>query len=163
VKIQITKKPDGSSILKCVRDDGSEVWQKQQGSSAAFFPLHDLTHYSVETELGIRDAFFGLIAAGWSIDATTGKGTFGPLPVMAVYVEHVVGTLDSERAGGTHWPASDFNETIARSFANAGLAVPRTLTDDEVLRIRKRRAELFGVWNELPAGDTLHLSFPDRG
>lgn len=160
MKIEITKKKDGSAILKCVRADGSEVWQKQQGPSAAFFPLHDLTHYSVESELGIRDAFFGLVASGWSIEDTTGKGTRGALPANAIFVEHVVGTLDSERASGSRWPATDFNETIARAFAGAGLTVPRALTEDDILRIRKRRAELFAEWRELPSGATLHLAFP---
>jgi hypothetical protein len=160
MQVTITKKPDGTAILKVVRDDGSEDWQKQRGSSGAFFPLHDLTHYSVETELGITDAFFGLVARGWSIEDTTGKGSRGALPINAIFVEHVVGTLDSERASLTRWPASDFNETIARSFANAGLTVPRTLTEDEVLRIRKRRAELFQAWNDTPPGRTLSLTFP---
>ena len=160
MQIHITRKRDGSAVLKCVRDDGSEVWQKQQGPQAAFFPLHDLTHYSVETELGIRDGFFGLVAAGWSIEDTGGKGARGPLPIGAVFVEHIVGTLDSERASATRWPASDFNETIARSFANAGMTVPRPLSEDEVLRIRKRRAELFQRWNDTPPGSTLSLTFP---
>ena len=29
--------------------------------------LHDLIHYVVETTLGYREAFFGLLAAGWDI------------------------------------------------------------------------------------------------
>lgn len=160
MKIQIAKRPDGSAILRLTRGDGSVEWQKQRGPNAAFFPLHDLTHYSVEIELGIRDGFFGLVAAGWSIDDTSGKGTRGALPINAVYVEHVVGTLDAERASGTRWPASDFNETIARSFASADLTVPRMLSDDDVARIRKRRAELFHAWHEVPAGGALTLPFP---
>lgn len=67
LRIQITKRTDGGAVLECVRADGTETWQKQQSQSAAFFPLHDLTHYAVETELGISEAFYGLIASGWSI------------------------------------------------------------------------------------------------
>jgi hypothetical protein len=160
LKIQITKRPDGGAVLKCTRSDGTETWQKQTGHQAAFFPLHDLTHYAVESELHIRDAFYGLIAAGWSIDDTTGKGKRGALPPDALFVENVVGTLDAERASGSRWTAEEFNENTARFAATGGRPGPRQLTDDELARIRKRRAELFAQWRELPAGQALDLAFP---
>jgi hypothetical protein len=112
--IRITKRTDGGAVLKCIRADGSEVWQKQQGAQATFFPLHDLTHFAVESELGIRGAFYGLIADGWSIDDTTGKGTRGAPPPDALFVENVVGTLDVERASGTRWTADEVNENATR-------------------------------------------------
>ena len=161
MKITIDKRKDGSVVLKFTRLDGTEEWQKQQGQHAAFFPLHDLTHYSVESELDIRDAFYGLVASGWSIEDTTGKGKRGPITANAVYVESVVGTLDTERASGSRWTAAEFNENTARFAANGGRPVPRTLTDDDLARIRKRRAELFSAWHELPPGRTLELTFPD--
>ena len=157
--IHITKRPDGGSVLKCIRGDGSETWQKQTGHQAAFFPLHDLTHYAVERELGIRDAFYGLIAAGWSIDDTTGKGARGALPPDAVFVENVVGTLDTERASGTRWTAAEFNENTARFAANGGRPVPRQLTDDDLANIRRRRAELFAQWQALTPGQSITLEF----
>lgn len=156
--VRITKRTDGGAVLKCVRADGSETWQKQQGSYAAFFPMHDLTHFAVETELGARRAFYGLIAEGWSIEET-GERPREPLPIEAIFVEHVVGTLDSERAGGARWTADEFNDTLAISFRKNGKTVPRTLTDDELARVRKRRAELFARWQALAAGDTLELAF----
>lgn len=158
LRIQITKR-HGGAILKCVRPDGTETWQKQQGKSAAFFPLHDLTHFAVETELGVRNAFYGLIAQGWSIEDTTGKGSRGALPPDALFIENVVGTLDTERASGSRWTAEEFNESTTRFAANGGRIVPRPLTDDEIARVRKRRAELFAQWQELPPGQTLELHF----
>lgn len=161
MKVEISKRADGTVVLKFRRRDGTEDWQKQDGPQAAFFPLHDLTHYSVESELGIRDAFYGLVAAGWSIEDTTGKGTRGRLPDNALFVENVVGTLDSERASGSRWTAEEFNENTARFAAQGGRPAPRALTDEELARIRKRRAELFTAWQELPRGRTLELTFPD--
>jgi hypothetical protein len=160
VRITIDKRKDGSVVLKFLRKNGTDEWQKQSGPQAMFFPLHDLTHYSVESELEIRDAFYGLVAAGWSIEDTTGKGTRGPIPANALFVENVVGTLDTERASGSRWTADEFNENTARYAAQGGRPTPRALTDDELARIRKRRAELFRAWNELPAGQTLELHFP---
>lgn len=161
MKIVLDNRADGSVVLKFTRRDGTEEWQKQQGRHAAFFPLHDLTHYAVETTLGITDAFCGLVASGWSIEDTTGKGKRGPLTANAIFVESIVGTLDAERASGSRWTAAEFNESLSRYAAGSGRNVPRELTDDELAQVRKRRAELFSAWQELAPGRTLELSFPD--
>src|SRR5579864_3783742 len=108
LKIQITKRPDGSGLLRCLRADGSVTWQKQE-RHAAYFALHDLTHFAVESTLGFRHGFYGLIADGWDVDDTTGNGPRGPLPDEAVEVEYFVGSFDQERAAGTTWTAEEFN------------------------------------------------------
>ena len=161
MRVTIEKRADGSVVLRLRRKDGTEDWQKQQGPQAAFFPLHDLTHYAVESVLEIGDAFYGLVASGWSIEDTTGKGRRGALPANALFVENVVGTLDTERASGSRWTADEFNENTARFAAQGGRPAPRRVADDELARIRKRRAELFRAWQELAPGRTLELDFPD--
>lgn len=97
--IRFTKRPDGAVVLKCVRADGSTTWQRVDDNHAAFFPLHDLTHYAVETELAFRRGFFGLLAEGWDIAETTGKTGRGPLPNEALEVEYLVSAFAAERAG----------------------------------------------------------------
>jgi hypothetical protein len=160
LKIQFTKRTDGSALLRCVRDDGSETWQKQQGDHAIFFPLHDLTHYAVETELGFGRGFYGLIAAGWDIEETTGKTARGPLPDEAIEVEYIVSALAAERASGAVSPAEEFNQ-LAKTFAGSkGLSQPRPLTDADLTRVRSRMDELFLRWRTLAPGDTLELTFP---
>ncbi len=159
LKIQITKRTDGSAVLKCIRADGSETWQKQQGAQGAFFPLHDLTHFAVESELGFAKAFYGLIAAGWSIDETGTRGAAARMPEEALFAENVVGTLDRERASGSRWTAEEFNYALALDATSNGRPAPRELTDDDLARVRKRRAELFEQWRALPPGDTLELTF----
>jgi len=152
LRIQITKRVDGGGVLRCVRADGSVTWQKQ-GRQAAHFALHDMTHFAVESTLGTRRAFFGLIAEGWDIEDTTGKGSRGALPEEALEVEHIVGLLDSERASGAVTAAGDFNDFMGMKAASA----PRVLTAEELQRIRARRAELFSRWAALQAGGTLEL------
>jgi len=160
LKIQFTKRTDGGALLRCVRDDDSVTWQKQQGNHATFFPLHDLIHYAVETELGFRRGFYGLIAAGWDIDETTGKTARGPLPDEAIEVEYIVSALAAERAGGAVSPAEEFNQ-LAKTFAGTkGLAQSRPLTEADLTRIRSRMDELFLRWQTLAPGDTLELAFP---
>jgi len=147
LRVEIVKQPDGSGVLRCTREDGSSTWQKQT-RHAAHFALHDLTHFAVETTLEYREGFFGLVANGWDIDDTTGKGARGPLPEKAVEVEKIVGLFDSERGSGTRWTVEEFNE-----FA------PRPLSEVEIAKIRSARAILFERWFAVKHGDALRLEF----
>lgn len=68
--------------------------------------------------------------------------------------------IDTERASGTRWPASDFNDKAAGYYRDHNLSSePPTLTDDDLARIRQRRAELFAQWNAVAPGGTLELTF----
>jgi hypothetical protein len=159
--IQITKRSDGGGVLRCVRADGSVTWQTQTGHHAAFFALHDLTHLAVESTLGLRRGFFGLIAEGWEIEETTGQKARGAIPDEAKAVEYMVGALDSERASGAIWTADDFNRPAAIHAASVGFLWPRPLTDEELARVRARRAELFAEWRAIGPGKALELRFGD--
>jgi hypothetical protein len=147
LRIQITKQSDGAVVLHCTREDGSSTWQKHT-KHAAHFVLHDLTHYAVETSLGCRRGFLGLIAEGWDLEDTTGKGARGPLPAETVEVEKIVGLFDSERGSGVLWTLQEFNE-----FS------PRLLTDVDIRGVRTLRGSLFQQWFALPLGQTLELKF----
>ena len=160
--IELTKYPDGRSVLRCARADGSATWQRHEGRQAAFFPLHDLTHYAVESELGFQQGFFGLIADGWDISDTSGKGARGALPEESIAVEHLVGAMDVQRGGGNRWTAAELNDQAAKQAALGGRSAPRAVTDDELVRVRERLANLIGQWTSLPAGRTLVLEFDRR-
>lgn len=134
-------------MLRCTRQDGSVTWQKQV-KHAPYFALHDLTHYAVESALGCRHGFFGLIAGGWDIEDTTGKGERGVLPSEALEVERIVGLFQSEQTSSTLWTTEQFN-----AFA------PRPLTDAEIRNVRRLRRALFQKWFATPAGDKLELEF----
>lgn len=158
--IHFTRRPDGGALLKCIRADGSTTWQRQDDDHAAFFPLHDLTHYAVETELGFRRGFYGLITEGWDIAETTGKSARGALPNEAPEVEYFVSAFSAERASGAETTAEEFNELAATFARTRGMPLPRPLTDEELARVRARFDELEAKWRSLPLGDTLELAFP---
>jgi hypothetical protein len=157
--IRIKKSADGSGALAAVRADGSVTWQRQKPTVSPFFALHDLTHYAVETELGLTHAFYGLLADGWNLTDFGKPWPRGPLPAQAGIAELVVGFLDTERASGERMLAEEFNEHARVHCAQHGMPGPLRLTDDELLRIRARRAELFARWAAVPAGGTLELEF----
>jgi hypothetical protein len=160
VIIEFAKQEDGNALLRCLRDDGTATWQRQDGKYAAFFPFHDLTHYAVETELGFRRGFYGLIAEGWGIAETTGKTARGALPNETLEVEYLVSAFSAERSGGVASPAEEFNE-LAATFARAKqMPNPRELSDEELDRVRARFNELATKWRALESGETLRLEFP---
>lgn len=162
MRVCLTKQGDGRAILKCIRADGSTTWQRQHGRSAGFFPLHDLTHFAIETELCLREAFYGLIANGWDIEDTTGKGARGPLPSEALAVERLAGLFDLERAGSAFWSANEINEHCHGPSAPPGQRLPRPVTDDDLARIRATIGKLLARWAAVPRGDTLDLLFSIR-
>jgi hypothetical protein len=154
MKVEIVKRADGGGVLRCTRADGSVTWQKQE-KHGAHFALHDLTHFAVETTLGYRRGFFGLIAEGWDIEDTTGKGERGPLPDETTKAESIValfniGLFDMKRLAGARWTAEEMN-----SVSHA----VRRLADEEILAVRKRRGELFRRWSAVPVGGTLELLY----
>lgn len=159
--IQLTRRADGGASLRCVRADGSATWQRHEGRRAAFFPLHDLTHYAVETTLRCRQGFYGLLADGWSIDETGGKGARGPLPPEALAVEQLVGLLDAERASVRAGASSSAAAEIGAHLATVGPArgCVSPLTDDRLARIRARWEDLAARWAATAAGATLELHF----
>lgn len=150
MQIEIVKRDDGSGVLRCTRDDGSLTWQKQE-RHGPFFALHDLTHFAVESTLGFSGGFFGLVAAGWDIEDTTGKGTRGPLPPETIDVEKLVGLLISETAGPSQWTAAEFNSVWGSA---------RMLTEIDLLRVRERCQTLFAEWQTVAVGQAMRLQWP---
>jgi hypothetical protein len=160
LSIRIKKKTDGSAALSCTRADGSTTWQRQDGQLGRFFPLHDLTHYAVETVLGIRQGFYGLIAQGWDITRFSESGVSSQLPEDALLAEVLVGFFDTERASGTRATAEDFNWKIRTYYDEHATPTPTfRMTDDTLDRIRATRADLFARWHAVEPGDALELSF----
>lgn len=162
--IRIKKHADGSAALTCTRADGTVTWQRQQGAQAAFFPRHDLTHFAVETVLGHTRGFYGLVASGWDLTDFGAPWPRGPLPADLDPTELIVGFLDTERATGERWSAAEFNDKAAGYYRDHKLpSAPPTLSDEQLGRVRQRRAELFAAWDAVPVGGTIELAFDPAG
>ena len=160
--VLLKKKADGSAALSCRRADGSVTWQRQEGAQGRFFPLHDLTHFAVETELEYAQGFFGLVAEGWDVTDFGPPWPRGALPVQALLAELLVGFLDAERASGTPWTIDELKVSTASYARQSGRQLDLALTEAELDRIRERRGQLFAQWAALGAGDMLELRFQVR-
>jgi hypothetical protein len=159
LSIRLKKNADGTAALTCVRPDGTTTWHSPKGAQGHFFALHDLTHYAVETTLGVSRGFYGLVADGWDISDFGTPKTRGKLPVEAGWVEMIVGFLDMERAMGEMYSAAEWNEKARLYYETNGGQPLRNLGDGELDAIRERRREVFAQWAAVSPGGTLELEF----
>ncbi len=162
--LRLKKRTGGGAALTLVRADGTSTWQRQE-RHAAFFAHHDLEHLAVERILGLREAFYGLVAAGWDFEDFLPPYPRGPLPAEALWAETIVGLLDVERAqralDASLMNAAELNAQVALKFDMDGGTPPSAVTEAQLGEIRQLRDELFARWHALPHGDALELSvFP---
>lgn len=158
--VRIKKKTNGEAALTCERGDGSVTWQRQEGPLGRFFPLHDLTHFAVESVLGFDDAFFGLISTGWDISDFAASGVKQRLTAHALLAEMLVGFFDLEQRTGVLGDAPDFAWKIRMYCEEHKMPPPSfVLTDEQIAAIRAKRNQLFGAWQTVSPGETLELRF----
>ena len=160
--LRLKRHTDASASLTLTRSDGSVTWQRQKGSLALVFPQHDLTHYAVETTLGYRGAFYGLVADGWEISDFAKPWPRGPIPVEAREVEMLVGLFDGMRPDRRTWGAAEINRQMRALVDDSKFAeqiTPRVLSDADVAAVRQCRDALLERWGAIQSGNVLELAF----
>jgi hypothetical protein len=157
--IRIKKGADDRTALSCIRGDGTTTWQRLEGGQARFFPHHDLTHYAVESVLGFREGFYGLVSTGWDLSDFGSPWPRGKIPPQAVISEMIVGFFDLERRIGEKGLAEDLNCMLAEYSAERGLPPERQLTEEDLAAVRSMRAELFARWAAVERGNALEVVF----
>lgn len=155
--IRLTKKPDGTAVLACTRPDGSATWQRHRHG---FFPLHDLTHYAIETVLGLRYGFYGLLAEGWNITDFGDRTLPDHARTDALLTEAMAGLLDQERATGVVPDAAAFNDALRAVLQEMDCALDRPISAEELDAVRARFLALAGQWARTATGASLDLTFP---
>ena len=92
MQIEFTRTKEDQLVLRMTRNDGSVTWSKIHKGLEA----HDVAHYAVESVLGLKNSFFGLIAKGASIQDFDDKDKIPLLPIEALQTEHLVNLLQVE-------------------------------------------------------------------
>ncbi len=157
--VRLKKGRDGPHTLACTRADGSVTVQHNRHD---VFPPHDLTHFAVESVLGFRRGFYGLVAEGWDLADFGTPWPRGPLPPDLDPAEQIVGRLDLERATGERVDAHSLNEHVSQWHESSGVDAPRPrhVTESDLAAIRQLRNRLIARWRELAPGDSMELEFP---
>jgi hypothetical protein len=122
VKVTFTRLGHNRELMHVVADDGSQ-------SSLEWHPgangvPHDLVHLICETELGLRDGFWGLLADG--ADFRRKDGALGDRdPTGLLQAEAVTNGVDQAAANGAG--ADECVAAIEADLASAGLPAVQSL------------------------------------
>jgi hypothetical protein len=155
VRVEFLRGRDKKDVLSVTRADGSTSWQHQHPG----IPVHDLTHYAVETVLGVKNGFYGLLAQGWDITSLVDKDVRSVLPEEGIWTEFVVGLVQTERLSPEPLGSEEFNQLLNQSKQEFGITHKRMVTDDELQRIRRKFDELYSKWKGIGPGERLVFEF----
>lgn len=156
LRIQLVKRRGKTPLLICTRPDGTQTMAETIVGAE-----HDLCHHVVETTLGYRRAFYGLLAEGMNIEDfnVAAASTKIDLPPEAGATEFIVGLLESELTSGLPFP--DFNTELRRAMANTRKpAQAPEISETNLASMRARIVELKARWRGLPEGETIELHWP---
>jgi hypothetical protein len=118
---------------------------------------HDLIHYAVESEAGLRGSFYGILAkiGGYEELSVAGGAALGG---EVAITERVVGALTGALAED-QLDADAFAERVTEYLELYNERAPRWLTSAFVLAVRERMRQLLGCWQATPFGETIELEF----
>jgi hypothetical protein len=156
MQIRLTRLTNERHRLELKRDDGTREARELETRSTL---LHDLVHYAVESEAGLKASFYGRLANGETYDAMTTVPATGP---EASQTEIVVVRIQGIAKNDT-WSAVDperFVEDVLAAFRAVGAEPPAWLTSDLVIRVQERLRRVQGQWRATPFHQTLTLDFP---
>ena len=170
MRIIITK-GDREDRIEALRADGSRV--------TTTFPHkgpvpHDVTHYVVESELGIANGFWGLVASGRRPEEIAGlakagghaSAKRGSVPdasiVPIVQAERVVECFEAD-----HWSGGRGDAEALRDMVAAGCEqsmVPDLPVSEEAIgRIRARLADFHNRWGAMGQNESVTLDWNNEG
>jgi hypothetical protein len=175
--LEFKKKLDAPSVLTFVRADGSRT-SSAIGPHDGYGPVHDLTHYVVESVFGFARAFLGLCAEGWTIQDFE-RDAVKKMPPEAAVAEFLAGAISAMEMMDRYDSVEDVNWSIAQASAGwkagdrtkawgemgafierwrAGEA-PVEITAEQYDAVRHALRRLRTEWNDVPFAGTMRLVF----
>lgn len=149
--IRFTKVSDARHRIEVVRDDGTRDAVELETRS---FLLHDLIHYAVESEAGLRQSFYGALAVGRGYEELSNRQ---PLAGEILMTERVVGAMTGAAKGQV--TATQVIAAMKNLLDAHDEAMPPWLTRAFVERALERLRRLQGQWKATRFGETLELAF----
>ena len=148
-KNQWKHKPD---TLTCIRDDGSVTWTHLYRG----FAIQDLAHYVVETTLGFKNAFFGLVAKGYDIPDFNEPKAKRPfeIPKEAINTEVIVGLLQTDLLESLRG-----NAERCELFRDYSTLLPVSIIDAQLETMEQKLQVLLQQWHNLQPGESMTLQF----
>ena len=119
------------------------------------FLTHELVHFAVESEAGLRGSFYGLLdkVGGYAELTLAGAALGGEAQITEMVVGPMQNSIDPTLT------ATGVAERIADFMRDMDLIPPRWLTGDFIEAVRERMRRLMGEWKAVPFGGTMELVF----
>ena len=155
MKIQIKKRANSKHIISYVRDGLEPYWIEADN----FLVLHDLCHFAIETTLGYKTAFLGLVNSGINPSDFEDKEKRDSLNLSneAWYAEHLANLFLIEYAQGAF---ENINEIFKQCMLehNPNVAI-KQFSNAEIEAIRTSLYHLIDNWNMVEEGNFFSLEF----
>jgi len=154
--ILITKNSSQEHILSCKRKNGTVTWTHVSN----FFILHDLCHYTIETFLPLKKAFFGMLANGTDItgfDLPKDQRTVELTP-EALFAEHLVNLVVIDHTQGR---MNNLLEIFKETYNDSSSKLLNTVNEEKLQGIRENYAALLQKWKVIPETESLKLIFEE--
>ena len=157
MQILFKKEAGKPHSMRYVRDNGSVAWQRCDD----YLIQHDLTHFAVETTMNWRDGFYGMIARGVEItDFEKPKSEKPAIPREAAYAEAMANALQRELSAAQNFDTQNFDESFAVNLGTMKIEPPFVgISEEKINVVRAKIRRLWHVWQNLPIGETLELTF----
>jgi hypothetical protein len=159
---ELKKRADAKAQLILIREDGSHTIGTI-GPAEGYGPVHDLTHFAIESTLGLDEGFLGLCASGWEISDFEVRGTPARLPREAIFAEVAAGELSRQLVMRQVTSLEDFLWAVDLTLERQpkGLARP-PVTEEQFAAIHALIANEWRRWRELAPNETLQLTYASR-
>ena len=118
---------------------------------------HDLIHYAVESEAGLRGSFYGILGKIGGYEELTVSGGAALGGEVAI-TERIVGALQGA-LGDDNLDEATFLARVAEYLELFDERAPRWFTAPFVAAVRERMRQLTGRWKATPFGETMELQF----
>jgi hypothetical protein len=151
MNIHVYKKGNRNRLV-CTRSDGTT----DITDLGPTLPFHDIAHYVVESQLGIKHGFYGNIAQGYTVKQLSDKTVIRSLPQESLIAEIITRALQSVFSGAV--TMEQFPDMVRQEFRPWGIdcAVPDAHTVEAMI---VRYKELLAHWELLPDGERLELDW----
>jgi len=152
--IELTKVSPTHHTLGYIREDRTGETVELETRS---FLVHDLIHFVVETEAGLKDSFYGLLCQGAQYSQLSENGIQDTDDIEVRHTERVVGMLDGVVKNNV--TSSQFMAGLRNVYDASGEKVPHWVFEEFVEKIAKRMTALLGEWRGTPFGQPMKLVF----
>lgn len=152
MKIRLHKKSGRNQIICCRPDGTTDI-----SDIGPNLPFHDIAHYIVESELGLKNGFYGNISQGYSVAQLSDKKIIKTLPVESTVAEIVTRALQSLHTGACD--PVQFYELINSECSVWNIRYPLSLDNEQLNKMLTKYRGHIEKWNELGEGEYLELNW----